>query len=210
MTSLLSTDPLLSAVAAFPRPLLLTEKDVAALLRCSTRLLQQWRADGVSPPAWMALGPKLVRYPAAALIAWIDGGAGTSKAPRSIAATTVAPVTDGLFAPDWAGAGFDEPPFRGGRRPKVRRTSFMGLLSTGLPDEEWLFVVRSASGRPIEFVESLQHDRSDDDEVVWLRLDEYLEASARAAAHAAASSFQTVLEESMPDAEPNRYRREPL
>ncbi|WP_313912706.1 hypothetical protein [Tahibacter sp.] len=182
---------------------------MAALLRCSTRLLQQWRADGVSPPTWMALGPKLVRYPAAALIAWINDGAGTSKAPRSTAAATVAPVTDGLFAPDWAGAGFSEPPFRGGRQPKVRHTSFMGLLSAGLPDDEWLFVVRGASGRPIEFVESLQHDRSDDDEVVWLRLDEYLVAAKRAADAAAASVVAGELDRAVPKAV-QRSRKDPL
>lgn len=184
-----STDPLLSALAAFPQPLLLTEKDVAALLRCSTRLLQQWRADGVAPPTWVALGPKLIRYSAAALIEWIDHGMGTSKPQKSSVAATIAPGGDGLFAPDWAAAGFNEPPFRGGRRPKVRHVSLIGFLSTGLPDDEWLFVLKQPTGRPLDFVQSLGQDRCDDEEVAWLRLDEFLASTASAAQHAATKAL---------------------
>lgn len=195
----LSTDPLLSAVAGFPQqPLLLTEKDVAALLQCSVRLLQQWRAEGVSPPTWMALGPKLIRYPADALVAWVRSGVGTTKVPRGLAAKTIAPVGDGLFAPDWAAAGFDEPPFRGGRKPKIRHASFMSFLSSALPDEEWLFVVRAETGRPIEFIESLGEERSDANDVQWLQLHEYLAAVKRAAELAASNVVAQELEQVLP------------
>lgn len=74
----------------------------------------------------------------------------------------------------------------------------MTFLSSALPDEEWLFVVQATTGRPIEFVASLQHERSDDDDVQWLRLDEYLAALKRAAEWAASQVIAEELEQVLP------------
>ncbi|MBN8741114.1 MAG: hypothetical protein BGP24_08650 [Lysobacterales bacterium 69-70] len=172
MSAPTTTDPFLAAAAAAPQPLLLTEKDVAALLQCSVRLLQQWRAEGVRPPVWVALGPKLVRYPAQALAEWVANLASEPQPERSPAVLTVAPPS-----PDPTPLrvdGFDQPLFRGGRR-RTRHTTFQGFLSQGLLSDEWLFVQRDER-RPTDFLSTFADERSDENEVKWMRLEDYLDA----------------------------------
>lgn len=170
MSEPLATDPFFDAISLVSKPLLLTEKDVAALLQCSVRLLQQWRTDGVQPPTWVALGPKLIRYPAQSLVEWVSSL--RSEKPHPIINPTLSPRTPpDVSAP--SGAGFDEPVFKGGRR-RSRQSSFHSFLTFGLPSDEWLFVC-SERKRPRDFIESLLDERDQEDEVTWMRLDAYLE-----------------------------------
>lgn len=177
MTEQPTTDPFFEALAAAPRPLLLTEKDVAALLQCSVRLLQQWRAEGVQPPLWVTLGSKLVRYPAQALAEWASTLAGGQQPSRAAALPTNAPPKPVLTAGEVNG--LDEPLFRGGRR-RSKHASFDSFLMTGLPRDEWLFRRREGK-RPRDFLASLDEDHSDAEDVEWLRLDAFLDAVRRCA-----------------------------
>lgn len=67
---------------------LLSEKEVAAILKVSRRTLQQWRYLGKGPP-FLKIG-LMVRYPRAALEDWlesvsegsINGVAGSSFSPK--------------------------------------------------------------------------------------------------------------------------------
>jgi hypothetical protein len=147
--------------------LLLTEKDVAGLLQCSVRLLQQWRAEQVQPPLWITLGPKLIRYPAQALIEWVDTLAHAPSPGRAAALASVLPVAPALRSVEMDG--LDEPLFRGGRR-RSRHATLESFLSTGLPQDEWLFRQRENERRR-DFLATLDDQRLDDNEVMWLRLD---------------------------------------
>lgn len=51
---------------------LYTERTVADLLGVTTRTLQRWRITG-DGPAWVRCGPRMVRYPEAAVSAWAAG-----------------------------------------------------------------------------------------------------------------------------------------
>ncbi|WP_395683115.1 helix-turn-helix transcriptional regulator [Dokdonella sp.] len=190
MTEQPTTDPFFEALAAAPRPLLLTEKDVAALLQCSVRLLQQWRAEGVQPPLWITLGSKLVRYPAQALVEWASTLAGGQQPSRAAALPTTAPPTPVLTAGEVSG--LDEPLFRGGRR-RSKHASFDSFLMTGLPRDEWLFR-RCEGKRPQDFLASLDEERSDADDVQWLRLDAFLDSVRRCAETDAARNHHDSLE----------------
>jgi predicted DNA-binding transcriptional regulator AlpA len=55
-----------------PSPRLLTEKQVAALLGVTTRTLQRWRVTG-NGPAWIRVGPRIVRYSEAVMAEWAGG-----------------------------------------------------------------------------------------------------------------------------------------
>lgn len=190
MTEQPTTDPFFEALAAAPRPLLLTEKDVAALLQCSVRLLQQWRAEGVQPPVWITLGSKLVRYPAQALADWASTLAGGQQPSRAAALPTAVTPTPALTPGEVDG--LDEPLFRGGRR-RSKHASFESFLMTGLPRDEWLFRQREGK-RPQDFLASLDEDHSDADEVVWLRLDVFLDSVRRCAETDAARDCHKDLE----------------
>ena len=204
MPEQLAPDPFFRALAAAPRPLLLTEKDVAALLQCSVRLLQQWRAEGVQPPLWITLGSKLVRYPAQALADWASTLAGGQQPSRAAALPPAAPPAP-VLTPGQVD-GLDEPLFRSGRR-RSKHASFESFLLTGLPRDEWLF--RQCEGkRPQDFVASLDEERSDADNVVWLRLDAFLDSVRRCAeTDAARSDHERLLVELVPATAQGRRRR---
>src|SRR5688572_2673014 len=57
---------------ALPSPHLLTEKQVATLLGVTTRTLQRWRVTG-NGPAWVRVGPRMVRYSEAVMVEWAEG-----------------------------------------------------------------------------------------------------------------------------------------
>lgn len=58
--------------ASRPLPMMLTEKEVSALLQVSVRTLATWRQEGRAPPLWRVLHGKIIRYPSAPLVAWIN------------------------------------------------------------------------------------------------------------------------------------------
>jgi predicted DNA-binding transcriptional regulator AlpA len=49
---------------------LLTEDEVARILRISTRSLRRYRADGSGPP-WIRISERVYRYPRGELEAWL-------------------------------------------------------------------------------------------------------------------------------------------
>jgi excisionase family DNA binding protein len=54
-------------------PNLMTEDEAADYLRVSARTLRRWREDGTDEgPAWVRLGPKMVRYTRATLDMWLS------------------------------------------------------------------------------------------------------------------------------------------
>lgn len=53
-------------------PLLLTERQLAALLQVKPGTLRTWRAEGKGPPA-RRMGDKIIRYHRDDVRAWIDG-----------------------------------------------------------------------------------------------------------------------------------------
>ncbi len=55
---------------AGPEPELLTVKQVEALLHVKGQALWRWRSEGKGPP-WLHVG-RLVRYPKAELLTWIE------------------------------------------------------------------------------------------------------------------------------------------
>jgi predicted DNA-binding transcriptional regulator AlpA len=59
-------------VDASPSPRLLTEKQVATLLGVTARTLQRWRVTG-DGPAWVRVGPRMVRYSEAVMVEWAGG-----------------------------------------------------------------------------------------------------------------------------------------
>jgi|GEM_PF-6145258 hypothetical protein len=204
MTEHSTTDPFFEALAAAPRRLLLTEKDVAALLQCSVRLLQQWRAEGVQPPLWITLGSKLVRYPAQALAAWASTLAGGQQPSRAAALPAAVLPTPALTPGEVDG--LDEPLFRGGRR-RSKHASFESFLMTGLPRDEWLF--RQCEDKcPQDFLASLDEDHSDADDLMWLRLDVFLDSVRRCAeADAARDHHERLGVDLEPATEQERPRR---
>ena len=57
---------------AFQSTRLLTEKAVADRLDVTTRTLQRWRVTGQGP-AWVRIGPRMVRYSETDVSAWAAG-----------------------------------------------------------------------------------------------------------------------------------------
>jgi hypothetical protein len=62
--------------------MMLTEKEVSALLQVSLRTLATWRQEGRAPPDWKVLHGKIIRYPSAPLVAWINACNPEDRAPR--------------------------------------------------------------------------------------------------------------------------------
>lgn len=205
MTHLYTSDPFTQAAAARFPVLMLTEKDVAALLQVSPRLLQQMRSENKAPPDWVTIRG-LVRYPADKLFQWANS---VERAPADVVdpAASAAPIPMAL--PSVELAGLDEPILRSGRR-RTRQASFQAFLTTALPKDAWLFV-RPPGGRPIDFLATLEADeRRDEDEVLWLRLDAYLHEVLTGAKRDAAALVGAHMGEQLPDAPPGgKPRRGP-
>lgn len=188
-------DPFLPALRGERAPETLTERDVAAHLQVSVDLLQKWRRHGTRPPHWNHVHGKLVRYPTRLFVEWLDELA--RSAPTSTNSSTpveaiaaVVPVGDD---------GLDEPVLRGGRRKKTRHTAFSTFITSAFPGDEWLFVLRGPWQRPVDYLASFEGERSDDDEVVWLTLRDYLDRVRHAAAAEEAAALRGSLGDVIPE-----------
>ena len=62
-------DPLLMAFDALPSNKLLVQEQVALLLECMTRWLEEQRSRG-APPPYVQLGKRMIRYAAGPLRDW--------------------------------------------------------------------------------------------------------------------------------------------
>ena len=154
-------DPLLMAFDALPSNKLLVQEQVALLLECTTRWLEEQRSRG-APPPYVQLGERMIRYAAGPLRDWLRQTIDT--APTSPTQHRVQREAQML--------GFEEPILRGGRRKKLPAHSFASFMATA-SDDEWLFALRAPHGRPVDFLADLELESSDDDGYEWLTLEQY-------------------------------------
>jgi predicted DNA-binding transcriptional regulator AlpA len=190
MTSLATfDDPLLSRLHELPAQQLLTAPQVSIVLQVSVRWLEDQRAKG-SPPPWIEVGSRMVRYAVGPLRSWID--ARISAAPASTYEASRQKAD--------ADAGLDEPILRGGRRKKPTQSSFGQFAALARASEEWPFILRAPYGRPVDFFEALGSDLSEDDVGAWLTLADYAHQLAQAAAHEAAEDASLEIAGTLHDA----------
>ena len=84
MNSPTTSDQLTSVSNERPQlPLMLTEKEVADLLRVSIYTVKDWRRDGRSPPQWKVLHGKIIRYPSGPFVEWINRRDACDEVPRA-------------------------------------------------------------------------------------------------------------------------------
>lgn len=168
-------DPLLMAFDALPANKMLHEAQVALLLGCKTRWLEEQRYRG-QPPPYVMLGDRLVRYAVGPLRQWIQHT--IEHAPSSPTEHRATKAAEEL--------GFDEPILRGGHRKRPKQSSFAQFLMTAHPGDEWAFVYVGPSRRPVDAIGALTH--VDAEQVVdagWLCLNDYADALKVAAVWAA-------------------------
>lgn len=164
-------DPLLMAFDALPANKMLHEAQVALLLGCKTRWLEEQRSRG-QPPPYVMLGDRLVRYAVGPLRQWIQHT--IEHAPTSPTEHRAKQVADDL--------GFDEPILRGGHRKRPKQSSFAQFLATAEPDDEWTFVFMGPSRRPVDAIGAMtQVDAAQIVDTGWLCLDDYADALKAAA-----------------------------
>lgn len=60
----------------------LTPKEVAAQLGVHTDTLKNWRAGGTGPK-WFRMGPRLIRYPADGIEAWLAERPDSNRGSRT-------------------------------------------------------------------------------------------------------------------------------
>lgn len=180
-------DPLLLAFDALPESKLLHQDQVALLLECKTRWLEEQRSQG-APPPYVQLGGRMVRYAVGPLRTWL----------KKVVADAPASPTDRRAKDDAATLGYDEPLLRSGRRAKPLPAPTMGLfVATAQSADRWPFVLRAPYGRPVDFINALQLDSHDDDISVWLTLDDYSRQLTRSLEHERAATAGEDLAETV-------------
>jgi predicted DNA-binding transcriptional regulator AlpA len=165
-------DPLLMAFDALPANKMLHEAQVALLLGCKTRWLEEQRSRG-QPPPYVMLGNRLVRYAVGPLRQWIQNT--IEHAPTSPTEHRAKQTADDL--------GFDEPILRGGHRKRPKQSSFTEFLVTAHPEDEWPFVFVGPAHRPVDAIGAFTLD--DVEQIMdarWLCLDDYADALKAATA----------------------------
>ncbi|NYE29204.1 hypothetical protein HDE78_002162 [Rhodanobacter sp. K2T2] len=170
----------------------LTPQQVALILQCSVRWLEEQRA-GKKPPPWFPLGKRMVRYAAGPLRNYIRG---LITAPNLSTSEHTQAKLD-------AKVGLDEPMLRGGRK-KAKQASFTGFLSVGLMHDEWPFALVGEHRRPIDFLSSLEIEFDVEPECRWLTLKTYLTELKRSAVDetlaSEAMAERAGLDKSIPEA----------
>lgn len=176
---------------------LLTPAHRAEVLAVSPKTLEDWRAKGIQPPAWLKLGnplgkTSLVRYRVGDLRDMLHASSSTISTTDATAAR--AAVIDGL----------DEPALRPGRTSK--HPSAIAFLSAAGPDETWPFLLTNPDLRPLDAVATMGLDR--DGDIEWLTLAAYAEAWRDAARVIRARTDQALLRQSagldLNDEDPHR------
>ncbi len=98
---------------------MLTEKEVADLLRISVYTVKEWRRDGRSPPQWKVLHGKIIRYPSGPLLEWINRRDACDEVPRAWARDAGVPITVSSPQEHLDDEGFNEPMFYARRQKRV-------------------------------------------------------------------------------------------
>lgn len=174
-------DPFLEAFDRLPDSQLLKEQQVAALTQISADWFQKRRAQGRTPPFWVAPTPDLIRYPVGPLRSWL-----ATLMKESAAAAEPDPMPTPILADPRERLSKEEmaalqlPTLKGGRR-KASQSSFSSFLQHAAPTDEWLFELVGPFGRPVDFAESLALDLPDGEACEWLKLFEYVAALVEAA-----------------------------
>lgn|GEM_PF-4713569 len=132
-------DPLLMAFDTLPANKLLHQAQVALLLECTPRWLEEQRSRG-EPPPYMQLGERMVRYAVGPLRQWLHHT--LDEAPAS--------PTEHRATRDQETLGLDEPILRGGRRKRATQSSFAAFLTEGHSDDEWPFLLVGSQHRPVD------------------------------------------------------------
>lgn len=155
-------DPLLMAFDALPANKLLQQEQVALVLECTTRWLEEQRSRG-APPPYVQLGERMIRYAVGPLREWLR---------QTIEAAPTSP-TQHRAQRNAKSLGFDEPILRGGRRKKIPAPSFAQFAAAGSASDEWLVTLRAPYGRPVDFLADLALEPSEDDAYEWVTLEQY-------------------------------------
>lgn len=155
-------DPLLMAFDALPASKLLQQEQVALILECTTRWLEEQRSRG-APPPYVQLGERMIRYAVGPLRDWL----------RQTIETAPASPTQHRAQREAKSLGFDEPILRGGRRKTLPARSFAQFMATGTAEDEWLFALRAPYGRPVDFLADLELECSEDNGYEWLTPERY-------------------------------------
>jgi len=190
MTNDFLNDPLLMAFDTLPAHKLLKAGQVALLIEQSTRWLDEQRAKG-NPPPWVQVGERAVAYAVGPLRTWLQQL--MAGAPASTHAATRAKAA--------AIAGLDEPIREGGKRKTPKQPTFAAFLTTGLSSDEWPFVLLGDSQRPVDFIAHLLADITPDDqdeECLWLTLDDYTSRLGEAARFEQAMAEKEAMEKVLP------------
>lgn len=173
-------DPFLEAFDRLPDSQLLKEQHVAALTQISPTWFQKRRAEGRTPPVWVAPTPDLIRYPVGPLRAWLaDLLIGTATRTETTEADADYEGEHARVRLDPRGrlskveiAALQLPTLTGGRR-KSTHPSFSSFLAMGMPADEWLFELSGPNERPVDFVAAMELDLTDGGECVWLSLAQF-------------------------------------
>jgi hypothetical protein len=197
--SVLLDDPYLQAFDRLPASQQLNEQRVAALLDLSVNTLQNWRAAGHTPPVWVKVSDKLVRYPVGPLRDWLNGMAAAT--PSVEPSRPVRPDPRGRLSVQER-ASLQLPILTRGRRAK--QATVTSFLASGSHTDEWLFELSSPYSRPIDFIAAMELDLPDGGECVWLTLSQYAAHLRKAVEHEAAEAVSRALEDELPAAPPGQ------
>lgn len=195
-------DPFLEAFDRLPDSQLLKEQHVAALTQISPTWFQKRRAEGRTPPVWVAPTPDLIRYPVGPLRAWLAdllmgtaahtaADADPEDAPASVRADPRGRLSKAEIA------ALQLPILTGGRR-KSAHPSFSSFLARGMPDDEWLFELSGPNERPVDFVAALELDLPDGGECVWLTLAQFTDRLNKAVPRDGADALKASLDRLLP------------
>lgn len=201
----LTRDPQVLALAQADDHQLVNEDLAAGFLALSLTVLQGWRSEGRTPPTFIALTEKAIRYPVGELRRFVrealersqarvdDHHASAPPAPpsHSSAAERMAKITG---TKDLSHLGLDQEILRGGRRKKVNHASFAQFMTQAQPEDEWVFALvpdpsRGTYRRPVDLAETLHMSEAQigDATCEQLTMTAYLE---RLAAYFEAKPFQ--------------------
>ena len=173
-------DPFLEAFDRLPDSQLLKEQQVAALTQISPDWFQKRRAQGRTPPIWVAPTADLIRSPVGPLRSWLASMLVNANMDREQPEPTSVKLDPrGRLDPDELAA-LQQPTLKGGRR-KAAQSSFSSFLQHAVPTDAWLFERVGPFRRPVDFNEAMALDLPDEDECEWLTLGEYVVALVEAA-----------------------------
>lgn len=222
----LTRDPQVLALAHADDHQLVNEDLAAGFLSLSLTVLRGWRSEGRTPPAFVALTGRAIRYPVGELRRFVreilekaqarlddhrPAAPPAAVSHSSSAAERMAKITG---AKDLTHLGLDQEILRGGRRKQVNHASFAQFMAQAAPEDEWVFALlpdpsRGAYCRPVDLIETLHMSEAEIGEATCaqLTLTEYLERLTAYLAAKPAQELAAERKEQMDTLEPPRRPR---